>query len=49
MYWWGLIILAIATGVHFEQSAGWMVLGGGMVLFVLLRAVFLRISVTRKD
>jgi hypothetical protein len=49
MYWWGLVILSIAVGHRYEQIDGWMVLGGGMVLFVLLRAVFLRIPVTRKD
>jgi len=49
MHWWGLIILSIAVGHRYEQIDGWMVLGAGMIAFVLLRAVLLRIPVTRKD
>jgi hypothetical protein len=43
MHWLGLVILAIAIGHRYERTDGWMVLGAGLVLFVLLRAVFLRI------
>jgi hypothetical protein len=49
MYWLGLVILSIAVGHRYEQIDGWMMLGVGMIAFVLLRAVFLRIPVTRKD
>jgi len=47
MYWVGLVILSIATGYQVGQSAGWMVLGAGMVLFPVLRALFRRIPVQR--
>jgi hypothetical protein len=49
MHWLGLIILSMAVGHRYEQIDGWMMLGAGMIVFVLLRAVFLRIPVTRKD
>lgn len=48
MYWIGLIIMSIAVGHSYEQIDGWMVLGAGMIAFALLRAVFLRIPVSRK-
>jgi hypothetical protein len=48
MYWIGLIIMSMAVGHRYEQIDGWMVLGGGIIAFTLLRAVFRRIPVTRK-
>jgi hypothetical protein len=48
MYWLGLVILSIAVGHRYDQVDGWMTLGLGMIAFVLLRSVFLRIPVTRK-
>ena len=49
MYWLGLVILSIAVGHRWEQIDGWMVLGGGMIAFVLLRALFIRIPVARRS
>jgi hypothetical protein len=43
MYWIGLVISSIAIGHRYEQVDGWMVLGAGMMLFVILRATFQRI------
>jgi hypothetical protein len=47
MYWFGLIILSIAVGHRYEQIDGWMVLGSGMIAFVLLRALLLRFPVRK--
>ena len=46
MYWLGLVILSIAVGHRYEQIDGWMMLGVGMIAFVLL---FWRFEETRKD
>jgi hypothetical protein len=47
MYWIGLVILGIAVGHEFSLNIGVAVLGAGLMLFPIVRAV-LRILLTRK-
>ena len=47
MYWLGLIIVSMAVGHRYEQIDGWMALGAGMMLFVIVRSVFLRFPVRK--
>ena len=47
MYWLGLIIVSLAVGHRYEQIDGWMVLGSGMIVFVIVRSVFLRFPVRK--
>ena len=43
MYWIGLFILSTASGYEFGKTIGFAVLGAGMMLFPIARAVFRRI------
>ena len=47
MYWLGLIIVSMAVGHRYEQIDGWMALGTGMIVFVIVRSVFLRFPVRK--
>jgi hypothetical protein len=48
MYWLGLIIVSMAIGHRYEQIDGWLTLGTGMIVFVILRSVFRRFPVRKK-
>lgn len=47
MYWLGLIIVSMSIGHRYEQIDGWMALGSGMIVFVIVRSVFLRFPVRK--
>ena len=47
MYWLGLIIVSMSIGFRYEQIDGWMALGSGMIVFVIVRSVFLRFPVRK--
>lgn len=54
MYSIGLIIVAMAVGYRYEQIDGWLVLGGGMMLYGFLEGLYDTINVylnkfTKKD
>jgi hypothetical protein len=40
MYLIGLIIVAIAIGHRYEQVDGWLVLGGGMIVYSVLVGLY---------
>ncbi len=47
MYWLGLIIVSMAVGHRYAQIDGWLTLGGGMIVFAIVRSVFLRFPVRK--
>jgi hypothetical protein len=47
MYWIGLIILSIAISTQHGTAAGFILLGGGMIMFAVINALLLFLS--RKD
>jgi hypothetical protein len=47
MYWLGLIIVSMAVGHRYEEIDGWLTLGAGMIVSVILRAVFRRFPVRK--
>ena len=47
MYWLGLIIVSMTMGHRYEQIDGWLTLGAGMIVFVILRSVFRRFPVRK--